>query len=389
MLTSAVVRKPRLDDQQVHAFLESLFEEDLHAKRVLSLAYAVLGVIHAASLGVHLIGKALAWARGTKSKHGVKQVDRLLSNQDINVWELFAQWVPYALGQRKEAVVALDWTDFDADGQTTLVASLVASHGRTTPLVWHTLEKSALEGMRNETEDFVLHRLRQVVPEGVRLTVLADRGFGDQKFYALLEQLKFDYVVRFRQCIQVMDEKGEKKSAGEWVPESGRAVRLTGARVTQDEASVGAVVCVKKKGMEEAWCLATSLKEATAAFVVGLYAKRFRTEETFRDMKDLRFGMGLSWVRVRSADRRDRLLLVSALACALLTLLGAAGESLGMERYLKANTAKTRTYSLFRQGCEYYQAIPMMPEDQLIPLMERFAGLLREQPVFQEVFGPI
>ena len=164
---------------------------------------------------------------------------------------------------------------------------------------------------------------------------------------------------------------------------------MAGARVTQDEAPVPAVVCVKKKGMKEPWCLATSLKEATAAFVVGLYSKRFRTEETFRDMKDLRFGMGLSWVKVRSTERRDRLLLVSALACALLTLLGAAGESLGMERYLKANTVKTRTYSLFRQGCEYYQAIPMMPEDRLLPLMVRFAELLSEQPVFREVFGPI
>ena len=141
--------------------------------------------------------------------------------------------------------------------------------------------------------------------------------------------------------------------------------------------------------MKEAWCLATSLKEATAAFVVGLYSKRFRTEETFRDMKDLRFGMGLSWVKVRSTERRDRLLLVSALACALLTLLGAAGESLGMERYLKCNTVKTRTYSLFRQGCEYYQAIPMMPESRLLPLMVRFVEFLREQPVFREVFGPI
>jgi hypothetical protein len=130
--TFGVMRKPLLNDQQVQAFLESLFEEDLHAKRVLSLSYAVLGVIHAASLGVHTIGKALAWARGTHSKHGVKQVDRLLSNQGINVWELFALWVPYVLGQRSEALVALDWTDFDDDGQTTLVASLVASHGRTT-----------------------------------------------------------------------------------------------------------------------------------------------------------------------------------------------------------------------------------------------------------------
>jgi hypothetical protein len=30
-----------------------------------------------------------------------------------------------------------------------------------------------------------------------------------------------------------------------------------------------------------------------------------------------------------------------------------------------------------------------MPESRLLPLMERFAQLLREQPVFQEVFGPI
>ncbi|PTL80132.1 IS4 family transposase [Vitiosangium sp. GDMCC 1.1324] len=305
--------------------------------------------------------------------------DRFLSNQGINVWELFAQWVPYVLGQRNEAVVALDWTDFDADGHATLVASLVASHGRTTPLVWFTVEKAALEGMRNETEDFLLNRLREVVPEPVRLTVLADRGFGDQKFYALLEQLKFDYVVRFRQCIQVTDATGEKKIAGEWVPESGRALRMTGASVTQDNTPVPAVVCVKKKGMKEPWCLATSLKEATAAFVVGLYSKSFRTEETFRDMKDLRFGMGLSWVKVRSTERRDRLLLVSALACALLTLLGAAGESLGMERHLKANTVKTRTYSLFRQGYEYYQAIPMTPESRLLPLMVRFVELIREQ----------
>ena len=383
------MRKPRLNEQQVHAFLSFLFEEDLHAMRVLSLSYAVLGVIHSASLGVHLIGKALAWARGTHSKHGVKQVDRLLSNQGINVWDLLARWVPYVLAQRSEALVTLDWTDFDDDGQTTLVASLVTRHGRTTPRVWHTVEKAALQGNRNNIEDFVLCRLRDVVPESVRVTLLADRGFGDQKFYEQLARLKFEYVVRFRQCIEVTAQTGEKKKAEEWVPGSGRAVHLAGAKVTREETLVGAVVCVKKKGMKEAWCLATSLKEATAAYVVDLYAKRFRTEETFRDMKDLRFGMGLSWVKVRSVERRDRLLLVSALSSALLTLLGTAGESLGMERHLKANTAKTRTYSLFRQGCEYYQAIPMMPEERLLPLMARFAELLAAQPVFQEVLGPI
>lgn len=373
----------------MHAFLEGLFGEDLHAKRVLSLSLATLGVIHAASLSVYAIGQALALARGTKGKHGVKQVDRMLSNSGIDVWQLFALWVPYVLGQRSEAVVSLDWTDFDSDDQTTLVAALKTKHGRSTPLAWLTVQKSVLKGGRNEVEDTLLLRLREVIAPEVKVTFLADRGFGDQKLYALLGKLGFDYVVRFRQCISVTNQKGERRPAAGWVPASGRALRLEAARVTDDEAAVGAVVCVKKKGMKEPWCLATSLGTATAAQVVALYARRFCTEETFRDIKDLRFGMGLSAMSIAEPERRDRLLLVSALAQALLTLLGAAGEKLGMERYLKANTAKNRTYSLFRQGCFYYQALPMMPEDQLRPLVELFGQLVREQPVFREAFGVI
>ena len=99
-------------------------------------------------------------------------------------------------------------------------------------------------------------------------------------------------------------------------------------------------------------------------------------EPHFRDTKDLRFGMGLSATRVGEPMRRDRLLLVSAFATALLTLLGAVGESLGMDRLLKSNTSKTRTHSLFRQGCMLYELIPNMPEHRLLPLMEKFAKAL-------------
>ncbi len=383
------MRAQPINEKKVHAFLEGLFGEDLHAKRVLSLSLATLGAIHAASLSVYAIGQALAFARGTQGKHGVKQVDRMLSNSGIDVWQLLALWVPYVLGQRSEAVVSLDWTDFDADDQTTLVAALKTKHGRSTPLVWLSAQKSALKGVRNEVEDTLLLRLREVIAPEVKVTILADRGFADQKLYALLEELGFEYVVRFRQCISVTTPKGERRPAAGWVSTSGRALRLVAARVTDAEAPVGAVVCVKKKGMKEPWCLATSLGTATAAQVVALYARRFCTEETFRDIKDLRFGMGLSSMSIAEPERRDRLLLVSALALALLTLLGAAGEKLGMERYLKANTAKSRTYSLFRQGCFYYRALPMMPEAQLRPLVELFGQLVREQFVFREAFGVI
>jgi hypothetical protein len=45
---------------EVHRFLISLFDGDMHAKRVLSLANATLGVVRTASLAVNTIGQGLA-----------------------------------------------------------------------------------------------------------------------------------------------------------------------------------------------------------------------------------------------------------------------------------------------------------------------------------------
>jgi len=379
-----------LDRDRITKLVSTIFADDLHAKRVASLAGAAVGVLEGAALGIHAIGKALAMSAGLKTKHAVKQVDRLLSNEGIAVWSLFASWVPFVVGDRPEIVTALDWTDFDQDDQSTLVLSMITSHGRATPLLWKTVVKSDLAGWRNEHEDILLERFREVLPEGVKVTVLADRGFGDQALYELLkDQLGLDFVVRFRGVVKVTSNQGETRPAKDWVPANGRPLLLRGARVTKSRRELGAVVCVKAKGMKEAWHLATSHGDRAASEIVALYAKRFTIEESFRDQKNLRFGMGLSDTRIGDPDRRDRLLLVSAIAISLLTILGAAGEAIGIDRYLKANTVKRRTISLLNQGLMHYGALPKMKLDMLEPLMAKFGELLREQRVFREVFGLI
>jgi hypothetical protein len=387
--SAAMAESPEIDEHQVLAFLASLFATDLHAKRVLSLAHATIGVIHSASLALHAIGIGMAEARGLNPKHAIKQVDRMLNNRGIDVWALFALWVPFVLGERKDIVVALDWTDHDHDDQTTIAINLVTKHGRATPLVWKTVVKSKLLDQRNDFEDQVILRLGEILPAGVRVTLLADRGFGDQKLYQLLAELGFDYTIRFREIITVTDANGETRAAAEWVATNGRCRMIRGARVTQDHFPVPAVVCVKEAGMKDSWCLATSRADLGPKQIVELYGKRFTIEENFRDTKDPRYGLGLSGTHIGEPARRDRLLLVAALAQALLTLLGAAGESLGMDRMLKANTVKKRTHSLYRQGQHYYNAIPMMPAVRLLPLMERFAQVVREHNVCVEILGII
>lgn len=381
------VKRGGLQVDDIHRLLDSIFGQDLHAKRVYSLANATLGVIAGASLAINMIGQALAQARGLVRKHAIKQVDRLLSNRGIDVWSLFVHWVPYVVGASKAIVVAMDWTEFDRDGHSTLMLSLVTRHGRATPLVWKTVEKATLEGRRNGYEDEVLARLAEVLPAEVAVTVLADRGFGDVALYHLLEHaIGFDYLIRFRGNILVTDAKGTCKAAAAWLGPSGRARVFRQAGVTGSHYRVPTVVCVQDRGMAEPWCLAASDPQATARQLIGLYAKRWTIEPAFRDTKDLRFGMGMSRIRVTDPQRRDRLWLMNALAVVLLTLLGAAGETLGFDRHLKANTVKRRTHSLFTQGCLHYDLLPNMPEQRLRPLMERFGELLCEHRTFTDIF---
>jgi hypothetical protein len=193
--------------------------------------------------------------------------------------------------------------------------------------------------------------------------------------------------IRFRGCIFVTAPDGHRAPASQWVPAGGRARRILNARVTGQRYEVAAFVAVKKAKMKDSWILATSLPYA-ADRIVALYARRFTCEENFRDEKDPRFGLGSRLARVRDAARRDRFCFILAVAAALITLLGAAGEKLGFDRLLRANTQKSRTHSLFRQGREYLRSL-LVAADRHAPILRAFQSLLRRQPLTRVTFGQI
>ena len=246
--------------EQVEEFVSGLFEADLHAKRVASLVNGVDGVLHAASLGVRAIGQGLAAAQGLVPRHAVKQVDRLLSNPQLSMEQIFSCWVRFVVGEREEIFVNFDWTEFEDSDQSMVVLGVQTGHGRSTPLVWKTVTRSQLKERRNEHEDDLLILFAAVAPGEVRVTVVADRGFGDCKLYRLLEEIGFEYLIRFRGVIGVEAQDGERRKTREWVGPRGRMRVLRQARVTGERQSVPLVVCVQDRGMKDAWCLATSRK---------------------------------------------------------------------------------------------------------------------------------
>lgn len=351
--------------------VDSMFGDSLHFKRRQSLAFAAYGAALGERLGSAWIGRALARARGGSPKHGIKQVDRLVGNKELNVQHCLGGYVGWLVGQRKEIVVSLDWTEYAKSGHSRIAVNLVTTHGRATPLVWKTVRTAGLKGRRGGYERQALELLSQSLPGPIKVIVLADRGFADIDFYEFIyERLNWNFVIRFKSGAFVTTSAGPFQKAHEWVACNGQITQKEDAYITRRGYLLpGSVVCVKKKDMKEPWILATSLHTYKER-VVNLYAKRFTCEEQFRDEKDDRFGAAFGQTKASATQRRDRLLLIHAIATLVLTLLGAAGERIGYDRRLKANTAPRRTHSLYRQGKEYIRGVMAKYERELQRILD-------------------
>lgn len=77
---------------------------------------------------------------------------KLCERETSRIPSLFEPWVRFVVGDRKEIVVALDWTEFDKDGHATLCMYLLTRHGRATEWLGASGRAKTLKGAR-VTED--------------------------------------------------------------------------------------------------------------------------------------------------------------------------------------------------------------------------------------------
>src|SRR5690606_33130779 len=147
-------------------------------------------------------------------------------------------------------------------------------------------------------------KLRAAIPSGVRRTfVVADQEFGNRTMYGILDELGFDYVLRFRKDVVVTSWEGETRKAAEWQRATGKLRSMMSASVTGDGHRVAKVGIARDRGMKAVWCLVASDPDLDPKTIKARYGRRFETEETFRDLKDPRFGMGLRFCSIGAPAR--------------------------------------------------------------------------------------
>ena len=85
--------------------------------------------------------------------------------------------------------MALDWVEVRTFH--TLMAAAV-QRGRAVPLLWASYPEWELSKSQNNLEEGLLRLLRTLIPQEVRVIVLADRGFGRTELAKVCQHLAFD-----------------------------------------------------------------------------------------------------------------------------------------------------------------------------------------------------
>jgi hypothetical protein len=267
------------------------------------------------------LGRAMAG--NARCKHRIKRAGRFIANKRVTVADAMTGVIHRLCRRGEPLLVALDWVEV-RDLHALVAAAVV--EGRSVPLVWHSYPEWELTKSQNNLEEGLIRLLRSLVPDRVRIILLADRGFGRTELARMLLGLvNVSFVIRVKPQVKVQHPQFTGKLVDYPVKKGMRRV-LRGVQFRAKD-SVGLNVVIRwKKGLpehrDEPWFLVSDLSKGDAIGLTELYGKRMGVEEFFRDAKSVRNGLALRHTQVKKADRFDRLILVLVLAYLLLTGLG-------------------------------------------------------------------
>jgi len=288
------------------------------AKTLAALVASALSVerISLANIGRHMIGSA---------KHQIKRCWRFIANDRIETADAMRGVLKRVLKKRKKVlIVALDWVDIK--GFQTLMASVVLK-GRSSPICWASCKKHVYDGhrSRNAFEESLLLVLRSMIPQSVKIILLADRGFGRTELARFCQNNHFDYIIRIQPKVYVQSPSFTGKLT-DYPHRKGVCKLLKNVAYRSGKNPVNQNIVIRwvrglPKHRDECWFLMTSLKGGPAQ-ISKLYARRMTIEQLFRDAKNKRNGWSLRDTRITTADRLDRLILILAIAYLLLCGIG-------------------------------------------------------------------
>lgn len=216
----------------------------------------------------------------------------------------------------------------------------VVYRGRTIPIAWRVVAQSS-STVKLWTIQRVLRQAARIMPDGVPVVLLADRGFADGKLMKYLrETLHWHFRIRIKRSFQFQHQ-------GQWRKVSSVQL-LCGHAYFTPKVSVGRtkpyanvyLAFAHDKQSDEDWVIVSD--EPTTLQTFAQYRLRFCVEESFLDLKSNGFNLEAS--RLRDKFALSQLCGVIALTMLFLVLQGVQVVVSGQRRQVDAHWKRGMSY---------------------------------------------
>jgi hypothetical protein len=216
----------------------------------------------------------------------------------------------------------------------------VVYRGRTVPVAWRVVAHSS-STVRLWTIQRVLQQAARVLPHGVVIVLLADRGVADGKLMKYLkENLDWHFRIRIKRSFQ-FQHQGQWHKVSSMQLQSGQAffTPVVSIGKTKPYPNVYLAFAHDQQSHED-WTIVSD--EPTNLQTFAQYRLRFCVEESFLDLKSNGFNLEAS--RLRDKFALSQLCGVIALTMVFLVLQGAQVVASGKRRQVDTHWNRGRVH---------------------------------------------
>lgn len=267
-----------------------------------------------------------------------RRFSRWLNNSRIQERKLYAPLIRQALEEWKlpRLILALDtsllWNRY------CLIRISLIYRGRAVPVMWKVMEHES-SSVAHSDYSKLLYAVATVLPKGIEVLFIADRGFANLHLLKQLRRLQWHYRIRIKASFYLyLGKHGQAISRYHLRP--GEALFLNYVHLTRERYGFVHVALGQHRENGERWIIVSDQPTSGETFVE--YSFRFDVEEGFLDDKSNGFQLESS--RIRCAQMLSRLCLVLAIATLYLSAVGTEVVKSGNRRWVDPHWFRGSSY---------------------------------------------
>jgi hypothetical protein len=316
------------------------------------LSIIIPAMMRCSSCNLSTITTNLAYFAKQNFKANENRVYRFFASKNFSIndslWRCYLNLIFKLLSEqkyiKKDKLIQIN-IDFTSTKDNFLILyAAIPFFGRSVP-IYFTIRRYPKRKNQNsqiKMELAFIKGLKHVLSDKYSYLIVADRGFGNQRFTKLCLDNGFNYLIRIKGNLltKFTDEKGFKIDKLENLQTNKNGCKkFKDLFINSWDRKETIFIISKEEDLDNKWYICTSLENITTRRAQIMYEDRFSIEKTFYDHKS--GGFDLESSKIDKYERFKRLLFCTSLSISLMVITG---------RFIKKKNKYLQVFFPYTQG---------------------------------------